>query len=155
MIAAVDTNILLDVLDPDPRFAEASEAQLVAALGAGPVVISDLVYSELAAHFERAEELEVFLRTAGIRLSSMGTDALQMAGNAWRSYTRRRPEGFTCGSCGAVSQLSCGQCGETIRARQHMLADFLIGAHALMHADRLLTRDQSFYARYYPDLVLA
>lgn len=155
MIAAVDTNILLDVLDPDPRFAEASEAQLVEALRVGPVVISDLVYSELAAHFERAEELETFLRTTGLRLSSMDTNALQMAGNAWRSYTRRRPDGFTCSSCGAISHLSCQRCGGTIRARQHVLADFLIGAHALMHADRLLTRDRSFYARYYPALVLA
>ena len=35
------------------------------------------------------------------------------------------------------------------RPRTRIVADFLIGAHAVATADRFLTRDRGFYAWYY------
>ncbi|MBN2124195.1 MAG: hypothetical protein JW821_07875 [Deltaproteobacteria bacterium] len=38
--------------------------------------------------------------------------------------------------------------------RDRIVADFLIGAHALLKADRLPTRDRGFYKDYFKNLVI-
>jgi len=155
MITAVDTNILLDVLVPGAPHGEASEQALTESLRAGATVISEAVYAELAAHFPAREELDRFLGDRGIRSQPSGAEALYLAGKAWREYLRRRPDSLVCPSCGASQDIHCARCGAHLLPRQHVVADFLIGAHGTVHADRLLTRDRGYYQTYFLGLRLA
>ena len=155
MITAVDTNILLDVLVPGAPHGDASEQALTESLRAGATVISEAVYAELAAHFPAREELDRFLEDTGIRPHSSGAEALYLAGRAWHECLSRRRDFLACPSCGASQDLRCARCGARLLPRQHVVADFLIGAHATVHGDRLLTRDRGYYRTYFLGLQLA
>ena len=128
MITAVDTNVLLDVFLPDDRHGPASRRLLRAAYDTGAVVISDVVYAELAAAFDDRADLDDALRRINVSASPLDTEVAFLAGRRWLDY--RRAGG----------------------PRDRIITDFLIGAHALMKADRFLTRDRGFYDTYFQDL---
>jgi len=155
MTTAVDTNILLDILLPDEEFIEQSRAKLVKSHEDGPVIISEIVYSELASQFPDKNSLNTFLDDVGIGLILSHSDALYLAGKKWANYPRQRPRHYLiCPSCGEKVLCKCSTCGKLISRRQHIISDFIIGAHATEHANRLLTRDRSIYKKYFPKLKL-
>lgn len=135
MITAVDTSVLLDVLLQDPSFAASSEAALRGASQKGALIICEVVYAELAGVFPTQPALETFLRESGLQLRPSEPATLWTAGDLWRRFCLQRPR-------------------HPMTARR-ILADFLIGAHASLHGDSLLTRDKGFYRATFSTLRLA
>jgi predicted nucleic acid-binding protein len=159
-ITTVDTNVLLDVLDPGSPYGTPAQEALDAACRTGRLCICDVVRAELAANFalqESAPEdaLSTFLERTRLRHVPMDPISIDIAGVRWAAHTRRRPTGLQCPQCGSINPLApCVQCGHAITIRQHVIADFLIGAWAVTHGRRLLTRDRGYYRTYFPELVL-
>lgn len=155
MITAVDTNALLALLYEDEH-TEASEAELRRVYQEGRVVITPIVYAELAAdgHFENKSELNQFLEDFSIQLVEPSREALFRAGEQFQQYTDRRPDGLQCPSCGTKQSVHCNECDETLAPRQHIAADFLIGGHATVDGDGLVSFDTDFYETYFPTLTV-
>jgi len=154
MTTGSDTNILLDILFDSAAYAEGSTRALREALTLGPVVVCPIVYAELAAQFPSHEELTAFLQDLTIRLVGFEADALFAAARAWRRYTARRGTTAQCPECGRSFAVKCPACSRSISWRQHVIPDFLIGAHALVQTEALLSRDRGYYRTYFPDLRL-
>ena len=153
MITAVDTNIILDVLIPGEPFGESSKKLLDRHLSMGKLIICEVVFAELAAGFPSGRELEYFLSDTGIGLVCSNEKSLFLAGSRWAKYARKGERNqFFCAKCGHAFQASCSQCSAVLKKRLHVLADFLIGAHALIHADGILSRDLGVYKTYFNDL---
>ncbi|MRG58016.1 PIN domain-containing protein [Phyllobacterium sp. SYP-B3895] len=126
----VDTNVLLDLVTNDPKWADWSIAQLEAASLRGPLLINDVVYAELAVRYNRIEHLDAFIDEAGLEIIPMPREALFLAGKVFLQY--RKAGG----------------------ARTGVLPDFFIGAQAAVARLTLLTRDVGRYRTYFPTLTL-
>jgi len=128
LITAVDTIVLLDVFGADPRFAAGSAEALRRCLREGSLVASEVVWAETATVFGDAQRFQDAMKKLPVSFSPMLQEAALKAAQAWRRY---RAGG-----------------GPRIR----IAADFMIGAHAMVAADRLLTRDRGFFRRYFGGL---
>lgn len=129
MITAIDTNILIDILEPDPSFGPASKDALKRCLMEGSVVACEVVWAEVAVAYGHAVEAAIeAMERMGIQYSEMAVDATIESARCWYDYLKRGGD------------------------RRRIAADFLIGGHAFKQADRLLTRDKGFYRSYFKKL---
>lgn len=125
----VDSSVLLDVFTEDERWLEWSENRLVEAARRGPLVLNAVVLAEIAPRFSRVEAMRAALPSIAI-VEEIPVEASFLAGHAHASH--RRAGG----------------------ARQAVLPDFLIGAHAAVTGRPLLTRDPRRVATYMPGTTL-
>lgn len=152
MSIAIDTNILFDILLPDPVFKESSLELLQKYSTIEKLVISEIVYAELAQQFNGSQDLDKFLLDTNICLTSISREGLWLASQAWKKYLYSRDGKTQCSNCGHKEFIKCGDCSATIKTRQHILSDFLIAGHALVEGGKLLSRDRGFYRGYFAGL---
>ena len=126
----VDTNVLVDVLEDDPEWADWSIGQLRTQSRVHRLVIHPVIYAELSLTFSTGEALDEVLAGMQLPVVEMPRSALFLAGKAFAQYRRR---GGTKGN---------------------VLADFFIGAHAAVPGWPILTRDGSRYQSYFPTVNL-
>jgi len=159
-ITTIDTNVLLDLLDPGSPCSISAQEALDAASRIGRLCICDVVRAELAASFSLQKSapedaLSTFLSRTRLQHLPMDPISIDIAGVRWATYSQRRAAGLHCPQCGTMNPVApCSQCGRAITIRQHVLPDFFIGAWAFTHGRRLLTRDRGYYRTYFPELVL-
>lgn len=125
MITAVDSNVLIDVLHADPQFGPPSTEAMRRCSREGALIACAVVWAEVGSQFATSAAVGAALERLGIEFDPLTRDIALDAGAAWWRYRSR---------------------GGT---RDRIVADFLIGAHADRHADRLLTRDRGFYRTYF------
>ena len=126
----VDSNVLLDVLIPDPHWEQWSSRALADAGENHVLVINPIIYSEVSTGFDRIEDLDEALSSELFRRDPLPWDAAFLAGKAFREYRKRGG------------------------ARRSPLPDFYIGAHAAVAGLELLTRDVARYRTAFPTLGL-
>ncbi len=126
----VDSNVLLDVFEDDPVWAQWSEEMLEYYSTTHVLCINPVIYAEISVGFAHIEELEAAIANCGVRMLEVPKEALFLAAKVFVDYRRRKG------------------------IRVSPLPDFFIGAHAAVENLALLTRDLSRYKSYFPTVEL-
>jgi predicted nucleic acid-binding protein len=127
-VIALDSSALIDVLVADPQFARGSGLAITHALAAGDVVVCDAVVAEVQLMLDTSSNVMETLNSMGIRYLATSEAAAVRAGVMNRRFRDRGGK------------------------RDRVVADFLIGAHALLQCDALITRDAGFFRDYFKGL---
>lgn len=126
----VDSNVLLDVFEDDPVWAQWSEEMLEYYSATHTLCINPIIYAEVSLGFQRIEELEATIANCGARMLQIPKEGLFLAAKVYVEYRKRKG------------------------LKRSPLPDFFIGAHAAVDELALLTRDVSRYKTYFPSLRL-
>ncbi|OLC51435.1 MAG: DNA-binding protein [Acidobacteria bacterium 13_1_40CM_65_14] len=130
MTTLVDSNVLIDFLDPDSEWNDWSASMLEDAGESGLVAINTVIYSEVSVTFDDIDDVELALPQEFFVRAAIPWEAAFLAGKAFEKY---KTQGG---------------------AKRSPLPDFFIGAHAAVAGMTLLTRDPRRYRAYFPKLKL-
>ena len=126
----VDTNVLVDVLQDDPQWADWSIDQMRAQASVHPLAINAVIYAEISLSFSTLEALDGVVTTLALEMREIPRSALFLAAKAYAQYRKRGGN------------------------KLQVLPDFFIGAHAAVEGWPLLTRDANRFRTYFPTLEL-
>jgi len=129
-VVIVDTNVLVDVLEDDPEWADWSVVRMRELSKIHEIAINPVIYAELSLTFDAVDDLDAVVTDLELRFLEVPRPALFLAGKAFVRY--RRQGG----------------------AKTNVLADFFIGAHAAVTGCPILTRDTRRYQGYFPTVKL-
>ena len=129
MVTAVDTSVLVDVVMDDAQWANPSEVALRQASSQGSLVICECVLAEITPALG-AETVAEFLDDWNIRFIPSSRASALLAGKLFATHVTRGDKGG------------------------RVVPDFLIGAHAQLHAERLLARDRGYLRDYFKKLTV-
>jgi predicted nucleic acid-binding protein len=127
-VIAADSSVLVDLISGQGADSEAAAATLRQALHIGLVVLCEVALAEVCTSVKGGAQVMDVLEDIGIGYSAMEPKAALRAGEMQRRYRQRGGN------------------------RSRTVADFLVGAHAMMQCDALITRDAGFYRDYFKGL---
>ena len=125
---AVSAPVLVELLTDGPR-ADAVEASLRQCLGSGRVVVCDVALAQVCSALRNGADALAALEEMGVHFTAVEAKSALRAGEMER---RQRQRGVD----------------------PRPIADFLVGAHALMQCDGLITFDTAFHRDYFKGLKL-
>jgi predicted nucleic acid-binding protein len=131
---AIDSNILIDFIGNDSAAADAADLALRRALASGPAVACDVVLAEVVTGLGNGSAVMDALEELGVEFSPLELRSAVRAGEMQRRYIERRRAAL----------------GRPEAPR--VVADFLVGAHALLQCQGLITRDAGFFRDYFKGL---
>lgn len=137
MRTAIDANVISSIWSYEETAPQLLE-QLDKALEWGSLVLCPVVYAELHGYpgISRGK-IDEFLDATRVSVDwRMDEEVWGLAGSRFADYAKRRRK-------------------QKHPSPKRLLADFVIGAHAQLRADRLLTLDQRRYRHDFPELILA
>lgn len=126
----VDTNVLVDVFQDDPEWADWSLQQLRAQSQVHELAINPVIYAELSLNFDSVAALDAAVNELHLQFRDLPRPSLFLAGKAFVKY--RRAGGL----------------------KANVLADFFVGAHAAVAGWGIITRDARRYRSYFPRVAL-
>ena len=126
-VALVDSNIIIDIVQRDPEWAEWSMTALseVEQAKVNPIIFAEICYQETS-----SDEVDGLLEALSLGFEELPRAALYLASQAYRIYCRS---------------------GGT---KTSPLPDFFIGAHAATIGVPIITRDVNRYRIYFPTVPL-
>lgn len=128
MEALVDSNVILDIVTEDKRWASWSTRAIEE--WNGVLVVNPIIYAEVSVGVERIEDLDEAVNPQLFRRDPLPWEAAFLAGKCFLKYRQ-----------------SGGK-------KTSPLPDFFTGAHAAVAGMALITRDTSRYGTYFPGVKL-